>query len=130
MARVRPLVHQHAMTVPVLLDKEYLPVSLNNFLVSWKWAGRATALTVVVACTLALHVNTRADSVDDYVRARMAKNHIPSVSLAIVRGGKVTKLQSYGTANLEWNARATPDTAFQLASATKPSDCSHTWLKG
>lgn len=62
----------------------------------------------------------RADEVDDYLRAQMERNHIPGLSVAIVRDGKVVKLKGYGLANLEWDAPVTPDTAFQLASATKP----------
>lgn len=62
----------------------------------------------------------RADKIDDYLRAQMVKNHIPGLSVAVVRKGKVIKLKSYGVANLEWNQPATPDTAFQIASSTKP----------
>ena len=75
----------------------------------------ATALAVL-ACAAAAH----ADGVDDYIRAQLAKNHIPGLSLAVVRQGKVEKLQSYGHADLEWSAPATDDTRYQLASATKP----------
>jgi CubicO group peptidase (beta-lactamase class C family) len=50
----------------------------------------------------------------------MRINHIPSVSVAVVRDGKVELLRSYGAANLEWDAPAGPDTAYQLASTTKP----------
>ena len=60
------------------------------------------------------------DAIDTYVRAQMAKNHIPALSVAVVRDGTVTKLRSYGVANVEWDAAATDDTRYQLASATKP----------
>jgi CubicO group peptidase (beta-lactamase class C family) len=60
-----------------------------------------------------------ADEIDDYVRLHAARNHLPAVSLAIVRQGTIEKLQSYGIANLEWNTAATVDTTYQLASATK-----------
>ena len=69
---------------------------------------------------LALAAPVQADAIDEYVRAQMAKNHIPAVSVAVVRDGTVTKLRSYGIANLEWDAAATDDTRYQLASATKP----------
>ncbi len=62
----------------------------------------------------------RADRLDDYVRQRMARNHVPGLALVVVRGGKLLKLQGYGTANLEWNGPVTAHTRFQLASATKP----------
>ena len=72
------------------------------------------------ALPLALAARLRADAIDDYVRAQMTKNHIPAVSVAVVRDGAVSKLQSYGVANVEWDAAATNDTRYQLASATKP----------
>lgn len=61
-----------------------------------------------------------ADRVDDYIRKQMALNHVPGAAVAIVRDGKIAKLQTYGLANLEWQQRVTPDTVFQLASSTKP----------
>ncbi len=49
----------------------------------------------------------------------MAKQHIPGVSLAVVRDGKVTFTKGYGFANLESMRRASPESVFQLASVTK-----------
>ena len=69
---------------------------------------------------LALAGPAPADAIDTYVRAQMAKNHIPAVSVAVVRDGTATTLRSYGVANIEWDAAATDDTRYQLASATKP----------
>ncbi|UGQ47414.1 serine hydrolase domain-containing protein [Massilia endophytica] len=62
----------------------------------------------------------KADKVDDYIKAQMRLNHVPGAAVAIVRNGKVVKLRAYGLANLEWTQKATADTAFQLASTTKP----------
>lgn len=50
----------------------------------------------------------------------MTKNQIPGLSVAIVRSGEIIKLKSYGVANLEWNQPVSPQTAFQIASSTKP----------
>jgi CubicO group peptidase (beta-lactamase class C family) len=61
-----------------------------------------------------------ADAVDDYVRAQMALNHIPGLAVAVVKEGRVVKMQAYGMANLEWQQPVDVDTAFQLASSTKP----------
>lgn len=61
-----------------------------------------------------------ADAIDDYVRAQMALNRIPGVAVAVVRDGRVEKLQGYGVANLEWRQAVDGDTMFQLASSTKP----------
>ncbi|MHA7631716.1 serine hydrolase domain-containing protein [Corallococcus sp. M7] len=59
------------------------------------------------------------DKVDAFLRAEMARNHIPGAAVAVVRDGKVIKLAAYGTANLEWKAPASTRTAFQIASGTK-----------
>ena len=61
-----------------------------------------------------------ADAVDDTIHAEMRDQHIPGLSLAVVRGGKVVKAQGYGLANVELNAPATADTVYRLASVTKP----------
>jgi CubicO group peptidase (beta-lactamase class C family) len=60
------------------------------------------------------------DEIDKFLQAQMTKNQIPGLSVAIVRNGQIIKLKSYGVANLEWNQPATPQTAFQIASSTKP----------
>ena len=61
----------------------------------------------------------RADQIDDYVKRQMERNHIPGMAVAIIRDGKLAKTQGYGSANLEWDAGVSSDTAFQMASGTK-----------
>lgn len=58
--------------------------------------------------------------VDDYVRERMQALHIPGLSLAVVREGKVVKASGYGLANLETNTPAAPETVYKTASLSKP----------
>ncbi|MGB9992340.1 serine hydrolase domain-containing protein [Massilia sp. SM-13] len=62
----------------------------------------------------------KADKIDDYMQAQMRINHVPGAAVAVVKQGKVVKLKAYGSANLEWSRPAGTDTAFQLASSTKP----------
>ena len=61
----------------------------------------------------------RADSVDDYIRAQIARRKIPGLALAVVQRGQVVKLAGYGLASVELEAPVTPDTVFELASVTK-----------
>jgi CubicO group peptidase (beta-lactamase class C family) len=49
----------------------------------------------------------------------MSERRIPGVSIAIIKNNKIIKQKVYGTANLEQNVLATPQTVFQLASITK-----------
>lgn len=81
-------------------------------------ASRFVFAGLSLAC--AVLAPAHADKVDDYIRRQMALNHVPGAAVAIVRDGKIAKLQTYGLANLEWQQRVTPDTLFQLASSTKP----------
>jgi len=37
-----------------------------------------------------------ADKIDDFVKSEMQKQHIPGVSLAVIKNGKITKVKSYG----------------------------------
>jgi CubicO group peptidase (beta-lactamase class C family) len=77
---------------------------------------RVLGLILVAAGALA----ARGDEVDDYVTAAMVRQHIPGLSLAIIRESKVTKLKGYGFASVELNVPANPETVYELASATKP----------
>ena len=57
--------------------------------------------------------------VDAFVREKMAANHIPGLSLAVVRDGKIVLAKGYGTANLELSVPATEKTVFAIYSITK-----------
>ena len=59
------------------------------------------------------------DPIDDIIADQMQVSHLPGVALAIVDRGKITKLATYGDANLEWPAKVDAHTRFQIASATK-----------
>lgn len=61
----------------------------------------------------------RADAVDDYINEQMRQRHIPSLSLAVVKDGKVVKAKGYGFANLEHKVPATADTVYYLGSIGK-----------
>lgn len=49
----------------------------------------------------------------------MRELHVPGLSLAIDRDGQVAKARGYGFANLELQAKATPDTVYEIGSTTK-----------
>jgi len=58
-------------------------------------------------------------AVDRFVADQMKCQHIPGLSLAVVRGGAVVRAGGYGFASLELDVRVTPDTVFQIGSLTK-----------
>jgi len=81
--------------------------------------GRHKYALLAVALVLSLAAPARADQIDDYVRAEMAKQHIPGLALAVVKNGSIVKSQAYGLANVELNVAAQPDTVFKIGSVSK-----------
>jgi len=69
-------------------------------------------------CLLAVF-RCRGVDVDNYVKRQMQRYHIPGVSLAIVKDGKVISAKSYGLASVELNVPATKDSIYQIGSITK-----------
>jgi len=61
----------------------------------------------------------RADAIDDYIHAEIARQHIPGLSLAIMRHGQLQRVQGYGLANLELQVPVHPDTLFQTGAIGK-----------
>jgi CubicO group peptidase (beta-lactamase class C family) len=60
-----------------------------------------------------------AAQVDAVVRREMERQHIPGLSLGIVRNGRLLRAEGYGLANVELDARVTPRTMFQSGSVGK-----------
>jgi len=74
---------------------------------------------LTVAVVFALTAAARADQIDDYVKAEMEKQHIPGLSLAVVKNGAIATSRAYGMANLELNVAARPETVFKIGSVSK-----------
>jgi len=58
-------------------------------------------------------------TIDKYVTAEMARQHIPGATVGIFRNGKLVYGQGYGYANLEWQVKMRPDTLMQSGSVGK-----------
>jgi CubicO group peptidase (beta-lactamase class C family) len=57
--------------------------------------------------------------VESFVRAEMARRHVPGVSFAVMRDGKPLVMKSLGVANVEHASPLTNDSVFRIASPTK-----------
>ncbi len=82
------------------------------------------AVCVLVALAGNRHTSAQAQEstdrrVDEFVRAEMARQLVPGVAIAIVKGGAVMKAKGYGLANVEHDVPVTPDTIFQSGSLGK-----------
>jgi len=56
---------------------------------------------------------------DSYIRVMMLNKHIPGLSVAVLKEGKILKMQSYGLANIETSSPATSQTVYKLGSLSK-----------
>jgi len=69
--------------------------------------------------TSTLLIQAASSQTDEYVRKMMLKKHIPALSLAVLKDGKILKMQSYGWANLETHSPATSQTVYRTGSLSK-----------
>ena len=81
-------------------------------------------LRIQCVCSLMLLLSatgqmSRADNIDDYCTAQLAKQHIPGFTVGIVEGGKLVSARGYGQADIELNAPVTKETVFEIGSMTK-----------
>ncbi|HLK14951.1 MAG TPA: serine hydrolase domain-containing protein [Fimbriimonadaceae bacterium] len=60
-----------------------------------------------------------ADKVDDVIRAQMAANHIPGVTLLVKKGDRVLKRTAYGLADIELNVPMKPEMLLETGSIGK-----------
>jgi D-alanyl-D-alanine carboxypeptidase len=77
------------------------------------------SLLIALVLVVSFGAAARADEVDAYIKTEMAELHIPGLSVAVVRDGRIVKAQTYGLANVELNVPATADTEFSIASMSK-----------
>src|SRR2546423_988658 len=61
----------------------------------------------------------RADDLAVAIENQMRQDGVPGLTFAVVRNGEIVRMGAYGFGNLEWQARATDDTRFEVASVSK-----------
>ncbi len=67
-------------------------------------------IVFVITLIFCVSVTAKGDVIDSYIETQMRNLHIPGVSLAVVRDGRIVKAKGYGLANIEANSAATPKT--------------------
>jgi CubicO group peptidase (beta-lactamase class C family) len=76
-------------------------------------------LLVSLFSIFSVTVTASADPVDDYIRAQLGPRHLPGVSLAVIKDGRIVKAAGYGLASLELNAPASERTVYEIGSISK-----------
>jgi len=72
-----------------------------------------------VALLLIISFVGRADKVDDFVKAEMQRQHVPGVSVVVMKDQNIVKSVGYGLGNVELNVPATADTVYKIGSVSK-----------
>ena len=80
----------------------------------------STALTISF-CVIGAWAQSPATNaaVTEYVKAEMQRQHIPGLSLLVVKSGKVIRAEGFGLANVELQVPVRPETVFQSGSVGK-----------
>jgi CubicO group peptidase (beta-lactamase class C family) len=89
-------------------------MSLRRFCIS------ALCLTFLFAVAFAAaQTAATTAAVTDYVKAEMQRQHIPGLSLLVVKNGKIVRAEGFGLANVELQVPVKPETIFQSGSVGK-----------
>ncbi|MFL5449301.1 MAG: serine hydrolase domain-containing protein [Gemmatimonadales bacterium] len=97
---------------------------------SWKgWQSRRLSLQgliginwLITALSSSAAAQTQAlpDTVDHFIRAEVSRQHVPGLSVAILRGDTILLARGYGFANVKQRVAATDSTIYSVGSLTKP----------
>src|SRR4051812_16614695 len=86
--------------------------------------GNTRIVIAIILCINSIAFAQKAEAppmeaINQYIEAQMRKQHIPGLSLAVVKDGQLLLTRGYGLADVENNVAATPETVYQIQSITK-----------
>jgi CubicO group peptidase (beta-lactamase class C family) len=74
---------------------------------------------ILAGVTFGQNSNSSSKAVAQYVKAEIARQHIPGVSLLVSRGGEIVQAEGFGFSNVELQVPVKPATVFQSGSVGK-----------
>jgi CubicO group peptidase (beta-lactamase class C family) len=77
-------------------------------------------LIVVGFSSAAAQTPALPDTVDRFIRSELARQRIPGLAVAVLRGDSIVLARGYGFAKMEHHVPATDSTVFSVGSLTKP----------
>src|SRR5437870_8391819 len=89
---------------------------------AWWLSARLIFVFAVLAAGLDSPIRAQdaiTSKVDDYIKAEMQRQHIPGLSLAVLKDGQIILAKGYGFANVEHHVSVKPETIFQSGSMGK-----------
>lgn len=73
----------------------------------------------ILMLALVLASTPGADSLDRDLAQRMERDHVPGLTFAVARHGRLVRTGAHGQANVEWSVPMTADARFEIASISK-----------
>ncbi len=80
---------------------------------------KTLVLTAPLLLATPVHAQAPSDGLATFLKAKMRKERIPTVQVAVVRRGKIVTSTAYGIADVEHDVPATPSSIFSINSCTK-----------
>jgi CubicO group peptidase (beta-lactamase class C family) len=96
------------------INPMHIPMNLRRFPAC---VGCLTFLFAI--CVARAQSAATSAAVTEYVKAEMARQHIPGLSLLVVQHGKIVRAEGFGLANVELQVPVKPETVFQSGSVGK-----------
>jgi CubicO group peptidase (beta-lactamase class C family) len=85
-----------------------------------RFSTHAVCLTFLFAtCAAMAQSAATTAAVTEYVKTEMQRQHIPGLSLLVVKAGKIVRAEGFGLANVELQVPVKPETVFQSGSVGK-----------
>ena len=79
----------------------------------------SSGLILFAACLVNAQSPSTNAAVTKYVKAEMARQHIPGLSLLVAKNGKIVRAEGFGLSNVELQVPVKPETIFQSGSVGK-----------
>jgi CubicO group peptidase (beta-lactamase class C family) len=76
-------------------------------------------LSLLMSAPAAAQTRAVVDSIDGFVRSELARQRIPGMSVAVLRGDSLLLIRGYGYANVENHVPATDSTVYAVGSLSK-----------
>ncbi len=76
--------------------------------------------TLLGAALAIAPAQAHADAIQDIAQAELARSGAPGMALAVVRDGRVVRVEGFGEANIEQGVRVHPDTVFKTGATGMP----------
>src|ERR1700728_1893621 len=79
----------------------------------------SSGLILFAACLVNAQSPSTNAAVTKYVKAEMARQHIPGLALLVAKNGKIVRAEGFGLSNVELQVPVKPETIFQSGSVGK-----------